>query len=244
MLVQALVAAVIAAATPVPPGVVTGIDVATRQAGIDFARVRADGHGFVVVKTGGSQLSGGPCTGSRYREQVAAFFTRVHERVGDHVPWLYPGAADLRSGTWPRTIAFGAKLWVASWGANDGGYPGEPDLGGAYPAWSAHQYTSVGAVGGVRVDLSVARPAAFDVVTPGEPPDDPPGLPKTSTEQDGVPGAVFRQRVRNRLAREAGYAGPIDGVRGPNSWRAVARFLNQDRYDQGCADRATTGAMT
>ncbi|WP_306747830.1 GH25 family lysozyme [Saccharothrix yanglingensis] len=291
MLVQALVAAVVAAATPVPPGVITGVDVATWQAGIDFARVRAEGHGFVVVKTGGSQLSEGPYTGSRYRTQVTgaraqglrvghywvagdfqapveaadsftaalhdyrrgdvlaldnevlddstrlwtdaqvtAFFTRVHERVGDHVPWLYMGAADLRSGTWPRTIAFGAKLWVASWGANDGGYPGEPALGGAYPTWSAHQYTSSGVVGGVRVDLNVAKPTAFDVVTPGEPPDEPPGLPKTSTEQDGVPGAVFWQRAQNWLTEEGGYTGPVDGVPGVNTYAALQRALRAHGY--------------
>jgi GH25 family lysozyme M1 (1,4-beta-N-acetylmuramidase) len=287
VLVQTLVAAVIAVATPVPPGVVTGVDVATWQAGIDFTRAAADGHGFAIVKAGGAQLSGGPYTSPGYRTQVtsaraaglrvghywvtgdfaapaqaadyfvdhlhdyrrgdvlaldnevlddsrrlwndtevASFFTRVHDRVGDHVPWLYMGAGDLRSGTWPRTIATGTKLWVASWGANDGSYPGEPDLGGAYPAWSAHQYTSNGSVGGVRVDLNVARPDAFDVVTPGE----PGGLPKTTTEQDGVPGTVFWQRAQNWLSMEWGYPGPVDGAPGTGTYMALQRAMRGYGY--------------
>lgn len=292
MLAQTLVAAVIAVAAPVPvpPGVVTGLDVATTQAGIDFTQARADGHAFAVVKAGGSQLTEGPYTSPHYTAQVtgaraaglrvghywvtgdfstpvqaadyfvghlhdyrlgdvlaldnevlddstrlwndsdvAAFFTRVHDRVGDHVPWLYIGAADLRSGSWPRTIATGTKLWVASWGANDGSYPGEPNLGGKYPAWSAHQYTSNGTVGGTRVDVNVARPDAFDVVTPG-PPGEPPALPKTTTEQDGVPGTVFWQRAQNWLSMDWAYTGPIDGAPGTNTYKALQRAMRDHGY--------------
>ncbi|WP_459711265.1 GH25 family lysozyme [Actinophytocola sp. KF-1] len=282
-----LVVAAPAAAAAVPPGVVSGLDVATWQAGIDFAAARAAGHTFAIVKAGGSQLAEGPYVSPHYRPQVtaaraaglrvghywlsgdfstpeqaadhfadhlhdyrrgdvlalddevlddstrlwhdgevAAFFTRVHARVGDHVPWLYIGASDLRSGSWPRTIATGAKLWVASWGANDGSYPGEPDLGGAYPSWSAHQYTSNGAVNGVRVDLNVARPGAFDPVTPGE----PPGLPKTTTEQDGVPGPVFWQRAQHWLSMAWGYTGPIDGVPGTYTYMALQRAMREYGY--------------
>jgi lysozyme len=291
-------AAVLAAVAPmvvaaparaaVPPGAVSGIDVGTSQTGIDFARVRADGHRFVVVKAGGSQLAGGPYVAPRYVAQVdgaraagltvghywlagdfqtptqaadyfadhlhdyrtgdvvalddevlddstrlwndtavATFFQRLHTRLGDYVPWFYIGAADLRAGTWPRTIATGAKLWVASWGANNGSYPGEPNLGGAYPTWSVHQYTSAGSTGGsARVDLDAARPAAFDVVD-GGPTDPPPThpLPKTTTEQDGVPGTVFWQRAQNWLRLESGYTGPIDGAPGANTYAALQRNM-------------------
>ena len=34
-----------------------------------------------------------------------------------------------------------------------------------------------------------------------------------------------------RLGAQWGYTGPVDGVMGPNSWRAFARFVNQDVYD-------------
>ncbi|MFG3702853.1 glycoside hydrolase family 25 protein, partial [Micromonospora sp. NPDC047620] len=231
-------AAAAPAAAAVPAGTVSGIDVSTWQAGIDFADVRADGYQFVIVKAGGSQLSEGPYTGSQYAIQVggaraaglrvghywlagdfqapvqaadyfadhlhdyrpgdvialdnevlddstrlwndtevAAFFQRMRDRIGNHVPWLYMGAADLRSGTWPRTIAAGVKLWVASWGANNGSYPGEPNLGGAYPTWSAHQYSSSGSTGGIAsVDLNVAKPNAFEIVD-GAPVDPPPDDP-------------------------------------------------------------------
>jgi len=67
----------------------------------------------------------------------------------------------LRAHTWASTQATGAKLWVASWGANDGSLT-EPDLGGAYPDWAVQQYTSRGSVGGVTTDLDYAKAGAFD----------------------------------------------------------------------------------
>ena len=288
------VAAAPPVAAAVPSGTVSGIDVATWQAGIDFTDVRADGYQFVIVKAGGSQLSGGPYTSPQYAIQVngaraaglrvghywltgdfqtpvqaadyfvnhlhdyrtgdvialdnevlddstrlwndvdvSVFFQQVRARIGDHVPWLYMGASDLRSRTWPRTIAAGVKLWVASWGANNGTYPGEPNLGGVYPTWSAHQYTSVGSTGGIaRVDLNVAKPSAFEIVT-GTPTDPPPGdtpLPKTTTEQDGVPGPIFYQRMQNWLRITAGYTGPIDGVPGVNTYAALQRAMRNYGY--------------
>ncbi|MGW4235130.1 glycoside hydrolase family 25 protein, partial [Streptomyces sp. NPDC004980] len=103
--------------------------------------------------------------------EVSTWFNRVRERVGAYVPWFYISAGALRAGTWSRTVAAGAHLWAASWGANDGTWPGPPDLGGSYPDWAVHQYTSVGSVGGVTpVDLNLARPGAFDLTEPTDPP--------------------------------------------------------------------------
>lgn len=163
---------------------------------------------------------------------VAAFFQRMRERIGDHVPWLYMGVADLRSKTWPLTIAAGVKLWVAMWGTNNGDYPGEPNLGGAYPTWSAHQYTSSGSTGGIAtVDLNVAKPEAFEIVTgaPTDPPADDP-LPKTTTEQDGVPGQIMWMRAQNWLSITSGYIGPIDGVPGVNTYAALQRAMRDYGY--------------
>ncbi|MET7370909.1 glycoside hydrolase family 25 protein, partial [Streptomyces sp. NPDC005566] len=102
---------------------------------------------------------------------VSAWFNRVRERVGAYVPWFYISAGALRAGTWSRTVAAGAHLWAASWGPNNGTYPGAPDLGGRYPDWAAHQYTSVGSAGGVSpVDLNLARSWAFDLTEPTDPP--------------------------------------------------------------------------
>ncbi|MEO3763124.1 GH25 family lysozyme [Streptomyces sp. B8F3] len=158
---------------------------------------------------------------------VSAWFLRVREHVGAYAPWFYISAGALRAGSWQRTIAAGARLWVASWGPNNGSYPGAPDLGGRYPDWGAHQYSSVGSAGGVApVDLNLARPWAFDPTEPTDPPptgEDP--LPKTSTEQDGVPGPVMWQRTQNWLRIEQGYTGPIDGVPGPNTYAALQRAM-------------------
>ncbi len=282
-----------AAAAAVPSGTVSGIDVATWQAGIDFADVRADGYQFVIVKAGGSQLSAGPYIGSQYATQVngaraaglrvghywlagdfqspvqaadyfashlhgyrsgdvialdnevlddstrlwndtevATFFQRMHARIGNHVPWLYMGAGDLRSATWSRTIAAGVKLWVAMWGANNGSYPGEPNLGGAYPTWSAHQYSSKGSTGGIAsVDVNVAKSEAFQIVagTPTDPPSNDP-LPKSTTPQDGVPGPVMWMRTQNWLRITSGYTGPIDGAPGANTYSALQRAMRGYGY--------------
>ncbi|MFG2431134.1 GH25 family lysozyme [Streptomyces sp. NPDC048590] len=162
---------------------------------------------------------------------VAAWFSRVREHVGSYVPWFYISTGALRAGTWERTIAAGAHLWAASWGRNDGTWPGAPDLGGSYPDWAAHQYASVGSVGGVSpVDLNLAKPSAFELTEATDPPTDPGGLPKSSTEQDGVPGPVMWKRAQNWLRIESGYTGPIDGVPGPNTYAALQRNMRAWGY--------------
>ncbi|MDQ2586566.1 M23 family metallopeptidase [Saccharothrix yanglingensis] len=56
------------------------------------------------------------------------------------------------------------------------------------------------------------------------------GLPKTSTEQDGVPGAVMWKRAQNWLRLEHGYTGPIDGVPGTNTYAALQRGVRGHGY--------------
>jgi GH25 family lysozyme M1 (1,4-beta-N-acetylmuramidase) len=161
---------------------------------------------------------------------VAAFFTEVKAKLGGVVPWFYISAASLRAHTWASTQATGAKLWVASWGANDGTRT-DPDLGGAYPDWAVQQYTSRGSVGGVTTDLDYAKAGAFDPVGSGG------GgggggtkLPKTTTQQDGVPGPVFWERCQHWLALTAGYTGPIDGAPGVNTYAALQRQMHNYGY--------------
>ena len=158
---------------------------------------------------------------------VAAFFTEVKARLGSVVPWFYISAASLRAHTWAGTQATGAKLWVASWGANDGSRT-EPNLGGAYPDWAVQQYTSRGSVGGVTTDLDYAKAGAFDPVNGGG--GGGGGLPKTTTQQDGVPGPVFWERCQHWLALTAGYTGPIDGVPGVNTYAALQRQMHNYGY--------------
>ncbi len=165
--------------------------------------------------------------------QVAAWFQQVQSRLGTCVPWFYIGTANLRAGTWAGTIATGARLWAASYGTNDGTLQGDPELGGAYPDWAVHQYTSVGSVGGsAAVDHNVARGTAFDLVAPGSGGGgggSTGGLPKTTTEQDGVPGPVFWSRTQKWLSIQSGYTGPIDGDPGVNTYAALQRNM-RDHY--------------
>ncbi|MCP3143212.1 hypothetical protein [Pyxidicoccus xibeiensis] len=64
----------------------------------------------------------------------------------------------------------------------------------------------------------------------GGTPPPPGGLPKTSTEYDGIPGNIYYQRIQTVGRRDFGYTGPIDGVTGPNTEnirvRITARELN------------------
>ncbi|MBV9821206.1 MAG: glycoside hydrolase family 25 protein [Actinobacteria bacterium] len=160
--------------------------------------------------------------------KVAAFFQEVKLKLGTVVPWFYISASPLRAASWTATIATGAKLWVASYGSNTGSYPGEPNIGTAYPSWSAHQYTSKGAVGGLSaVDRDRAVPSAFDLVGSGggTGTGGSTGLPKTTTQYDGVPGTVFWQRCQHWLSIMDGYTGPIDGSPGTNTYMALQRDL-------------------
>lgn len=54
------------------------------------------------------------------------------------------------------------------------------------------------------------------------------GLPKTTTEWDGVPGTVFWKRMQYWAKLYGGYTGPIDGVMGKNSWMGVQRNLARE----------------
>ncbi|WP_291414121.1 peptidoglycan DD-metalloendopeptidase family protein [Actinophytocola sp.] len=62
------------------------------------------------------------------------------------------------------------------------------------------------------------------------------GLPKTATEQDGIPGTIFWQRAQNWLRIESGYTGPIDGVPGPNTYAAVQRDMRDHHGYAGPID--------
>lgn len=56
------------------------------------------------------------------------------------------------------------------------------------------------------------------------------GLPKTTTEQDGVPGPIMWKRTQNWLRIEQGYTGPIDGVPGVNTYAALQRGVRAYGY--------------
>lgn len=82
------------------------------------------------------------------------------------------------------------------------------------------------------------------------------GVARTSTQEDGVTGPIFNQRLQlwgrlyggytgpldgvmgvnsfkamqTNLAREYGYTGPIDGIPGINTWKAVQRWAARYGY--------------
>ncbi|MFE9187978.1 peptidoglycan DD-metalloendopeptidase family protein [Micromonospora sp. NPDC007208] len=56
------------------------------------------------------------------------------------------------------------------------------------------------------------------------------GLPKTSTEQDGIPGTVFYKRMQNWLRITSGYTGPIDGVPGAGTYAALQQAMRGYGY--------------
>lgn len=62
------------------------------------------------------------------------------------------------------------------------------------------------------------------------------GLPKTSTEQDGVPGTVFWQRAQKWLSVESGYTGPVDGAPGTQTYAALQRNLRDHHGYTGPID--------
>ncbi|MGC4759163.1 peptidoglycan DD-metalloendopeptidase family protein [Micromonospora trifolii] len=56
------------------------------------------------------------------------------------------------------------------------------------------------------------------------------GLPKTSTEQDGIPGTIFYQRMQNWLRITSGYTGPIDGAPGVRTYAALQQAMRGYGY--------------
>jgi hypothetical protein len=49
------------------------------------------------------------------------------------------------------------------------------------------------------------------------------GTPRTSAQEDGIPGSIYWTRVQT-VGRSFGYTGPIDGIPGPNTYNAEHRI--------------------
>ncbi|PDQ34137.1 MAG: hypothetical protein B5766_12965 [Candidatus Lumbricidophila eiseniae] len=64
---------------------------------------------------------------------------------------------------------------------------------------------------------------------PTTPPQNSPGLPYTTTTEDGQPGPIFWQRFQ-LWASKWGYTGPIDGDPGPHTWTAIQNALREEGY--------------
>jgi murein DD-endopeptidase len=79
------------------------------------------------------------------------------------------------------------------------------------------------------IDPSGVRINPLEYIAQHQPPA-PGGLPKTSTESDGIPGTVFYKRMQNWLRLTNGYTGPIDGVPGTNTYAALQRAMRGYGY--------------
>ena len=68
---------------------------------------------------------------------------------------------------------------------------------------------------------------------------DPPGggtggsLPKTTTEEDGIPGVIYYKRIQTIGQRDFGYTGPIDGVTGPQTEKIRVRITARELNSRG-----------
>ncbi|MET9105547.1 peptidoglycan DD-metalloendopeptidase family protein [Streptomyces zhihengii] len=125
---------------------------------------------------------------------------------GYRTQYMHLSRFAVANGTWvPRG-------GIVGWSGGAAGAPGSGNSTGPHLHW--HLITP----GGVRVN-------PLDHLGGGGG-----GLPKTSTEQDGVPGPVMWRRAQNWLRIESGYTGPIDGVPGPNTYAALQRNMRNWGY--------------
>ncbi|WP_406388236.1 peptidoglycan DD-metalloendopeptidase family protein [Streptomyces sp. NBC_00887] len=96
---------------------------------------------------------------------------------------------------------------------------------------------SGGAVGAPGSGSSTGPHVHWHLITPGGTRVNPlnylgggGGLPKSTTEQDGIPGPIMWKRTQNWLRIESGYTGPIDGVPGTNTYAALQRNMRNWGY--------------
>lgn len=156
---------------------VTGVGSASTQADYFVSNLHTFGPNDVLVLDNETLDSAGETWSDA---KTAEFAARVMKsaRIDPARFWLYGSASMFRAHSWPATAALHPRIWVASYGPNDGTRTA-PDIGASFPAWHVHQYTSNGRVGGFTVDrnyspLTVAAlfPANAPIVTPPNVPEE------------------------------------------------------------------------
>ncbi|MEB0286153.1 GH25 family lysozyme [Cryobacterium sp. 10S3] len=175
--------------------------------------------------------------------EVARFLRRVQFRTGIAWArlWKYAGAADTRTfAPWSESEALGVRNWWAAYGDRPTGHTPDhtPDLRGSISEAHVHQFSSRVQVAGFALDgnysahdlaelFGGAASAAGSATASAAPaaPAAATGIPRTGTEEDGVPGVNYWKRYQV-IASRNGYTGKIDGDPGVNSHRGFARFLN------------------
>lgn len=82
-------------------------------------------------------------------EWCRVFLSRVKEKTGIK-PLLYTNEARVRTIDWSGVVKGDFGLWVAKYGENDGSIPQSAPTSGQWAFWALWQYTSRGAVDGVK----------------------------------------------------------------------------------------------
>ncbi|NBE83239.1 M23 family metallopeptidase [Micromonospora rubida] len=113
-------------------------------------------------------------------------------------------------------LANGAGVGAGAIVGRSGGAVGAPGSGSST---GPHLHWHMINPSGVRIN-----PLTYVGQNPGG------GLPKTTTEQDGIPGTIFYKRMQNWLRITSGYTGPIDGAPGANTYAALQRALRGYGY--------------
>lgn len=113
-------------------------------------------------------------------------------------------------------LSDGATVAAGEIVGRSGGEPGAPGSGSST---GPHVHWHMIDPGGTRID-----PLVFLGGSGGGG-----ALPKTATEQDGVPGTVMWQRAQKWLSIESGYGGPVDGRPGVQTYTALQRNM-RDHY--------------
>ncbi|WP_035758051.1 peptidoglycan DD-metalloendopeptidase family protein [Granulicoccus phenolivorans] len=113
--------------------------------------------------------------------------------------------------------------------ARSGGRPGAP---GAGSSTGPHLHWHLYDPNGVRRNPLDYAQAPGGAAPSGSAPSTSPGgtIPKSATASDGVPGPIFYQRMQNWLKQSHGYAGPVDGKPGSNTYAALQRALRNHGY--------------
>ena len=62
------------------------------------------------------------------------------------------------------------------------------------------------------------------------------GIPRTSTEEDGIPGTIFWKRFQLWAKLYGKYGGPLDGDLGIESWKGIQRNLARENGYRGWVD--------
>lgn len=122
-------------------------------------------------------------------------------------------------------LADGTAVAAGGIVGRSGGEPGAPGSGSST---GPHVHWHMIDPNGVRIDPLVFLGGSGGGGT----------LPKTTTEQDGVPGVVMWKRAQKWLSLESGYQGPVDGEPGVRTYAALQRNMRDHYGYTGVVDGA------